>query len=273
MKMGFKRWLGKGRDDSPIISVDISTSHVKLLSIQAQGDTYTITHYAIADLPAGSYDSGEIKEPQAIGKVIKQLLREHKINKTKLSAITALPKSLIVDKQVSLPIDISEQDKECNIEVNLSDYFSFSQDELLYDFVPMTDILPENGEQLHHLVATKKHHVESRTIALSDGGLIPKIIDVDCYAYERTYPLIKQQLKKVTNKQLIALFDIGNTELNLIIFQGPKHIYMRTHDFGSIELDKQAQALFGTSYSDPKKENEITKQVEEPFKKKPNSSV
>ena len=69
-----------------------------------------------------------------------------------------------------------------------------------------------------------------REAALSLGTLSAKVVDVEAYAIERAFELIKPQLGKTEDEQIVAIVDIGATMTTLSVLSDGKTIYVKVTD-------------------------------------------
>ena len=104
---------------------------------------------------------------------------------------------------------------------------------------------PEKVDVL--LAASRTENVELRTDALEIGGLQAKVVDVEAYALERAFQLVRPQLPNADELETVALFDIGATMTTLNVFHQGRTVYTREQLFGGKQLTEEIQRRYGIS--------------------------
>ncbi|MEK6555723.1 MAG: pilus assembly protein PilM, partial [Bdellovibrionota bacterium] len=84
-----------------IVGVDVGTSTIKLVELDVGRSSTSLVSFAIAPMPAQTFSSGDILNPQAVGEVIRQLLNQVKTKRT--SAACGLGGSSVIVKRISIP--------------------------------------------------------------------------------------------------------------------------------------------------------------------------
>jgi type IV pilus assembly protein PilM len=121
------------------------------------------------------------------------------------------------------------------------------------------------------LAACRKENVDLRVNAIEFAGLEAKIVDVEAYAMERAFELIKDQLEY--ENHVVAVVDVGATMTTLSVLVDGRTVYTREQLFGGKQLTEEIQRRFGLTYEEAglaKKQGGLPEDYEpevlEPFK-------
>lgn len=234
-----------GKKKETLLGVDISSSSVKLLELSKSGNKYRVESYAVEPLPANSVVEKNINDAEVVGEIVKKVVSKSRTS-NKLAAV-AVAGSAVITKTIQMSAGLNEQELEDQISVEADQYIPYPLDEVAIDF----EVLGEsetNSEQVDVLLAAcRKENVELREDSLEIGGLTTRIVDVEAYAMERAFQLIKSQLDDDDDDLTIAIVDIGSTMTTLSVLADAKTIYTREQLFGGKQLTEEIQRRYGLS--------------------------
>ena len=226
-----------------MLGIDISPSSVKVIELSRSGSRFRVETFAIEPLGEGMMEDRNPADPDLIGEAIKRACRRAG-TRTRRAAV-AVPTSSVISRVIPMPAEFKENDVEANIPMEAGHYIPYPIEEIYLDF-QMQGFSKTKGEQQDVLlVATRKENVDTREAALKEAGLIPTVVDVEGYALENTFRLLKDSLptSSVDNSEdgvnlakahgsLIALVDIGAAITSLYIFQEDHIVFSREQNFG-----------------------------------------
>ena len=231
----------------PVIGLDISSTSVKLLELSRSGSNYCVESYAVKALPPGSVVEKNISDEEAVADAIRQVIR---LSKCKLKhAAVAVAGSAVITKLIDMPKGMDDDALESQITIEADQYIPFPLDEVSIDF-EVQGPSDDNPEQVKVLLAAcRRENVDVRAGVLEQADLIPKVVDVEAYTIERTYPLLAEQWEDQED-QVIAIIDIGATMTTLSVLVGGRTIYTREQLFGGKHLTEEIQRRYGLSFSE-----------------------
>lgn len=234
-----------GKKKETLLGVDISSSSVKLLELSKAGDKYRVESYAVEPLPANCVVEKNINDAEAVGDIVKKVVGKSRTG-ARLASV-AVAGSAVITKTIQMNAGLNEQELEDQISVEADQYIPYPLDEVAIDF----EVLGEsetNSEQVDVLLAAcRKENVELREDALEIGGLNTKVVDVEAYAIERSFDLIRSQLDDEDEELTVAIVDIGSTMTTLSVLADSKTIYTREQLFGGKQLTEEIQRRYGLS--------------------------
>lgn len=237
-----------GRKKQTVLGLDISTTAVKLLELSKSGDRYRVESYAVEPLPPNSVVEKNISDVEGVGSAIRRAVKRSG-TRVKLAA-AAVAGSSVITKIISMPASYSEDEMESQITLEADQYIPYPLEEVNLDFEiigPSQDD-PERVDVL--LAASRSENVDVRVEAIQIAGLQAKIIDVEAYAMENAFALLRHQMPDNGLDKTIAVVDVGATMTTLNVLHDLKTIYTREQVFGGKQLTEEIQRRYGLSYEE-----------------------
>ena len=258
------------RKPVPVLGLDISSSSVKLLELSKSGNQLRVESYAVASLPPNAVVEKNIAEPEAVAETVRSVVAR---SKTKLkTASVAVAGSAVITKLIDMPAGLSDDALETQITLEADQYIPYPLDEVAIDFEVQGES-PKNPEREEVLLAAcRRENVDMRVDVLEMAELTPKIVDVEAYAIERAFDLVRQQLD-IDDSSVVAIVDIGATMTTLSVLVDGETVYTREQLFGGRQLTEEIQRRYGLTMEEAglaKKQgglpDDYEPEVLEPFK-------
>ncbi len=159
-----------------ILGLDIGSSTVKGVELSKNGNRFTVTGYAQAEISS----CGTLRD------TITAVLKEGRF-KSKQVVSSVSGRSVIV-RYINTPAMAADELKEA-MRYEADKYIPFEMDEVILDTVPLEEQVDEEGDMRVVIVAVKKDIINEHVRLLQDGGLYPHIVDVDCFALGNAFEL------------------------------------------------------------------------------------
>lgn len=261
--------FGKKRS-IPVLGIDISSTSVKLLEISRNGQQYKVESYSVASLPPNSVIEKNIVELEGVAESVQ---KSYDRSRTKLkTAAVAVAGSAVITKLIDMPAGLNEDNMETQITLEADQYIPYPLDEVAIDFEVQGEV-EDNPEQVEVLLAAcRRENVDLRVDALEMADIQTKVVDVEAYAIERSFELIRPQLD-CDEDSAIAIVDIGSTMTTLSVLVDGQTVYTREQLFGGRQLTEEIQRRYGLSLDEAglaKKQgglpDDYEPEVLEPFK-------
>jgi type IV pilus assembly protein PilM len=230
-----------------MLGLDISSSAVKLIELSKSADGYKVEAYRVMPLPANTVIEKNIADIEALADTIKKVVTR---SGTKLSdTIVAVSDSSVITKEIQLPAGLTDLQMEMQIDVEADQYIPYPIEEVAFDFDVLGPV-ETNADLVRVLLAAcRQENVDHLRQALDIAGLSPKVVDVEGFAIERAYRLVKGQLDQVGD-QVVAIADIGAAMFTFTVLVGGKTIYNREQLFGGKQLTEEIQRRYGLSFEE-----------------------
>jgi type IV pilus assembly protein PilM len=236
------------RKKPPLIGLDISSTSVKVMELSKTGSSYRIEGIGVEPLPANAVVEKNIVEVETVAESVKRALHKSKI-KIKHVAI-AVAGSSVITKKITMPISLSEDEMEGQIQLEADQYIPYPLEEVNLDFQVLgpTENNPETVDVL--LAACRRENVDDRVAAVELAGLTPKIVDIEAYTIESVFSSMASQMPDEGMDKTIAIVDIGATMTSLSVIRNHKLIYTREQNFGGKQLTEEIMRRYGLSYDE-----------------------
>lgn len=230
----------------PLFGMDISSSAVKMVELADAGKSgYRVDRYAIEPLTKDSVIDGNIANLETVAETVRRCWKKL-ATRTKNVAI-ALPTAAVITKKIIVPAGLSEQDLEFQVEGEANQYIPFALDEVNLDF-QVVGQAPSSPEEVEVLIAaSRKEKVEDRVAVAEAAGLKALCMDVESYAMQTAFELIRQQLPNEGLDQNVAVVDIGAAIMNITVLRNDQAAYTREQAFGGNQLTQDIARHYGLS--------------------------
>lgn len=226
-----------------MLGLDISSGLVKLLELSQGTQGYKIESYAVEQLPPDVVQENEIKNPEALGAAIEEVVRRSRT--TLKQAAVAVSGSAVISKIIQINAGLREKDLSGQVQLEAERYIPFPLQEVSIDFQVLGPS-SKNPEMLDILLAASRTEIVDMLVhALGLGGLKAKVVDIEAYAMQRAFSLIMDQLPEKGIKKTIAIIDIGSTATTLSVLHDGSMVYTREQTFGGKQLTEEIQRRYG----------------------------
>ena len=234
------------RQSAPLIGLDISSSAIKLVELNQDGQgNWILERCASEPLEADCVVDGNIEKFDDVSEALKRLLK--KCGTRAKHVALALTHSSVITKRIILPGNLSEQELEVQVESEASQYIPFPLEEVSLDFcvIGPNEKNPSDVDVL--LAATRKEKVEERNNLAVLGGLTPVVMDVESYAARLAAGRWVAKLENGGVGDLIALIKIGGRNFSLQIVRNDEILHDSEQGFGGAQLTQSISRQYGIS--------------------------
>ena len=230
----------------PLFGMDISSSAVKMVELADAGKGgYRVDRYAIEPLAKDSVIDGNIANLETVAETVRRCWKKL-ATRTKNVAI-ALPTAAVITKKIIVPAGLREEELEIQVEGEANQYIPFALDEVNLDF-QVVGQAPSSPEEVEVLIAaSRKEKVEDRVAVAEAAGLKALVMDVESYAMQTAFELIRQQLPNDGVDQNVAVVDIGAAIMNITVLRNDQATYTREQAFGGNQLTQDIARHYGLS--------------------------
>ena len=197
--------LSKNRQGSRV-GIDISSTTVKLLELSSTNGGYRVEAYSVASVPQGAVFEKNINNVGEVATAIKSVMHQSRSRATEV--ITAVSGSSVINKTIAMPAGLMDEELETQIALEADQYIPYPLEEVALDFEVQGPTVGRDDQVDVLLAACRRETINSRVEALEIAGLTPKVVDVEAYAMERAYELIRP-LAGVDPAATVAVVDVG----------------------------------------------------------------
>lgn len=205
--------------EEPSIGLDIGSSSLKLIELEKKGKEKILKRFFYLELTPGA-DAGSL-----LGDFLKsQKLAGRQVN-------VSVSGQSVVTRYLSWP-RMTLNELRSTMRFEAKEYIPFPLDEVFFDCAIIKDNF-ENNKMLIVLAAIKKVTLQERLGLLEKAGLIPKIIDVDCFCLANVFDKSYSMLDVSVREKTIALLNIGAQTTNMAIVDSQILRFSRDISFGA----------------------------------------
>lgn len=232
----------------PLIGIDISSSAVKVLELGKSGEHFRVERYAVEPLPQNAVVEHKITEVEPVSLAVERAVKRSG-TRCKHVAI-AVPGAHVITKIIRMPANLTDQERQAQVEMEADHYIPYPLDEVNMDFQVLG---PSDGssEEVNVIVAACRKEIVDDYLAVIQGpGLIPAVVDIETYAVENAYSLISSHMPGGGMEKTVAVLDVGATATNINVIHNGLSVYTRDHNFGGRQLTEEIQRRYGLSYEE-----------------------
>ena len=159
----------------------------------------------------------------------------------------SLPTAAVITKKIILPANLRETEMEVQVESEANQYIPFALDEVNLDF-QVIGPAPSSPDEVEVLIAaSRKEKVEDRVACAEAAELKPLVMDVESFAVQAAFELVRPQLRGNGKDQIVALVDVGAVATKVMVMRGDQLVYSREQAFGGSQLTQDIMRAYGMS--------------------------
>ncbi len=224
------------------MAVDVGSGVVKVVEVDAAGETPRVVRMGVSPLLPGAIVDGEVMDHQLVVNTVRALYQGLDLKDKRVS--TSVSGRDVIVKKISMD-RMKEQEAREVIRWEAEQHVPFDMENVNLDF----QILDPAGDGLEMsvlLVAAKKDLVDARTALLQDAGLEPVRIDVDAFAVQRAF----EANYTPEPGAVYALVNVGHEVTNVNLVQERDPILTRDLPVGSNRYHEALQKSLGLSHAE-----------------------
>ena len=230
------------RRQTPLLGLDISSTTVKLLELSRTGNTYRVESYAVSSLQQDAVVEKAINDVDAVASAIRSVVAQSRSKLKHVSA--AVAGSAVITKLIDMPAGLNDDEMETQLTLEADQYIPYPLEEVALDFEIQGPSAERDDMVQVLLAACRRETIDTRVEAIESADLVPKVMDVEAYAMERSYALVRENLG-LSETAVVAVVDIGATMTTLSVLKDGKTIYTREQLFGGKQLTDEIMRRYG----------------------------
>lgn len=216
------------------IGLDISDLSLKLVQLNKSGDKIRIQALGKADLPAGYFDNGEIKNKEGIVKAIRTLVANPKFGKVSSDEVVAcLPETKTFVKLIEA--EKTPDNMPANIEIEIGKHVPMPLEEIYYDWQVISE-LP--GRQLILVGAAPKSIVNQYTDLIYEAKLSPVALEIEPVAIARSLLAEEHYKFKGEKNKNYGIIDIGAKRTSMTVYSKNSILFSLSMPISGEEITK-----------------------------------
>ncbi|MGH8380482.1 type IV pilus biogenesis protein PilM [Pseudomonas sp.] len=176
--------LGRlGKDAGSLLGVEITPPFIRLVQLQRYRGRCSVKAWALEPLPATAMHNGWIGDPEQVGAALLRAVRRS-VGQVRKAAI-ALPGGLVIEKLVSMPVDLDDEAIAEHLPADAGQFIPFALEDAAIDFQVMG--LDPDDCQRQRVVVAACHLalLEVLQASLESAGMRACVVEPDSHALQR----------------------------------------------------------------------------------------
>ncbi len=206
-----------------LIGLDIGSSSIKAIQVEAQRGRFRILRAAQQKTPAGAVRDGIVLNREAVTEAIQQMLKASGI--TASGAVLAVSGPTVIVRQIRMP-RVSEAVLKKSIRYEAGKHISTNIEDSAVAFDILGQASDDESQMEVMLVAAPREMVDSRVAAIEAAGLDAVAVDIEAFAARRALVTLSPDL--FADGALRALVEIGASHTEVIILVGSEFALTRS---------------------------------------------
>lgn len=196
------------------IGLDIGSTAVRAAEVRLGGDVPTLIRAAQVPLPVGAVESGEIRDPAAVGEALKELWRRGGFRSRQVAM--GVGNQRVVVREVALPW-LPEKELRESLGFQVQEFIPIPVEEAVLDFDTLGEFEHE-GRRMLKLLLVAAHQAMVNTVveAAEAGKLTPTGLDLVPFALVRAVGTMDDAFAEQVEGEE-ALVDIGAHVTNICV--------------------------------------------------------
>lgn len=216
------------------IGIDIGQYAIKIARVKG-GKSFT------ANLLAYEIITEEQRDKDSLKNIVNLMLKHLKISKGQPVIHINFGETILRD--VSVNDNVTGENLEGAIELELAPALPFSIDQVYFDFDDNTNI-----DGSYKVVAARRDIVDQKTALFANRvkTLNAPQVDVDAFAFER----LAENLSIISSGSANAILDIGYNRSRLMVYQDGEYVFGRELQIGGNQVNEIIRDVFDISLAD-----------------------
>ena len=233
---------GRVRKKVSSVGIDITSTAVRLLELSKVDNRLCVEAYSVFSLPSGVVDERTIVKMGEVGTAIQSAIHSSGIRLNRV--ITAVPSSSIINKVISMPSGLTDDQMETLIALDADQHIPYAIEEVAFDFEVLGQTPGRQDRVDVLLVACRRESVDQCLEVLELAGLVPKVVDIEIYALERAYELVRPTAG-LDVAATAALINIGAFTTTISVLNRGANVYADVQFLGGKQLTDNIVSRYG----------------------------
>lgn len=235
------------------LGVDLAPSSAILVKLTQYKENIQLSQLQVVELPINIFSDGHIIQPRDLGRLLNKQLAHSGNNYSVIAAST----KMVTTHRVNVTAHGSDIKQELKILDAAEKIFPNIYNDLYLDYteIPASEEEhePEAGTKNFLIIAAHKNAIQDQMETLMVANLPVKILDVDYFAIERCYHLLKNKLNPAETAGFVGILEMSPTRLLLTVFHKNKRIHSSHHGLQIRGLNELTQFYLNNLEHNPQK--------------------
>jgi type IV pilus assembly protein PilM len=225
---------------SDIVGIDIGSSSIKLVQLNASKGGYSLQHVGLWPLPPEAIVDNTLMDSTAVVERIKSALSG--LNVGAKDVATSISGNAVIIRKIQLPAMPAEE-LEDQIQWEAEQYIPFDINDVNIDFQILNNDEHDPTRMNVLLVASKKDVINDYMSVFNEAGMKLVVVDVDSFSLQNAFEI------NYTSEpdEVVALVNIGASSMNLNVVKEGASLFTRDVQVGGNLYSEEIQKQLGVS--------------------------
>jgi type IV pilus assembly protein PilM len=238
-----RRWWKQHFSDN-LVGLDFGPESIKLLKINASKAKYYVESFVVVPIPAGI--TLKEKDYPVLSLILEGMFRQADLETNQVAL--AIPRSAVIIKNTTIDSRFNASEIESRIWIEANRYFPDLVGEIYLDY-NLIGANAENARQIDvALVACRKDQIKPYLELTHQAGLSAKVVDVNCYALERSLDVV---LKDSPQLMTVALLNLDVALSSLIVVENRDLIFAHDQAYNGRRLLNEVEEYLNNEEKQP----------------------
>lgn len=233
--------LGSRKKKRGTVGLDIGSSSLKVVELQAKGGHYHLANAVLDRLSQDTIVDGAIMDSVSLSAAIEKLFADHRISTPDVA--TSVSGHSVIVKRVTISAS-TEPEMEAAIQREAMQHIRFDLSEVNLSYYVLGPASGGGFDVL--LLAVKREKLQSHTAVLGQASKNPVVLDIDAFALQNAFELNYEPPQGDT----IALLNLGASLMNINITRGGMPLFTRDVSVGGNQYTNVLQKALDLSFED-----------------------
>nr|WP_269745134.1 PilM family type IVa pilus assembly protein TapM [Aeromonas tecta] len=215
--------------------IDFGSQTIKAVTLSGRSGKPHLESVAEIAMPKGTLVDYQLQDIERVSQSLKSLKRL--IQGECQHVATAVTGANVITKVIQVDANINDNELESQVQLEAEQIIPFPLDEVSLDF-EILGLTADESRQEVLLSAARTESVNGRVSALTEAGMITKVVDVGAHALGRAVLACLPELQSADKP--VGIVDIGASAMTFAALLRGQVIYSRLQNFGG---DQYSQAL------------------------------
>ena len=229
------------------VGIDITSTAVRLIELSEVDNRLCVEAYSVCSLPSGAVDGRTIMKAGEVGTAIQSAIHSSDIRLNRV--IAAVPSSSIISKVISMPSGLTDDQMETLIALDADQHIPYPIEEVALDFEVLGQTPGRQDRVDVLLVACRRESIDQCLDVLKLAGIAPKVVDIEIYALERAYELVRPTAC-LDLAATSALINIGAFTTTISVLNRGMNVYADVQVFGGKQPTDEIVSRYGVDLTE-----------------------
>ncbi len=229
----------------PLAGIDFGSQSIKAVTLTGRPGKVQLESIAEIPMPKGMLVDYQLQDIEKVSQSLKSLKRF--IQGESQYVATAVTGANVITKVIQVDTQVNESDLENQIQLEAEQLIPFPLDEVSLDF-EVIGMTADGSRQEVLLSAARTESVNGRVSALSEAGMLTKVVDINAHALGRAVLACQPEL--LDWDKPVGIIDLGASAMTFAALIKGQVVYSRLQNLGGDQYSQALASFYSMSLED-----------------------